>query len=140
MKTNGKKMQFFMALAVLAVSSNASAATGLDGPAMNILRFVAWLVGALMVLAAAYGAIKGIQGGMLIGKMKESQSDPDLGKKIGINFLQMLVMLGLPAIIVMAVVTTFGSTEVISFIMNGDGGMSTNDMLNLSQGQGTKSE
>ncbi len=135
MNTILNKRQLAVGLSLLVVAGQASAATGLDGPLMNGLRFFIFFVSFCIMVAIGWGVIVLVKAAFGLNKLKEPNQDPDFGRKLGIDGLRGVALIGIPAIIVMAIVTIFGSTDVINFMFDGQS-LNTNDMLNLGQGQG----
>lgn len=131
----GRTLFTFLFLASL--STSAMAATDLTDPIMRLLRFVSFFVAAAIMIAIAFGVLKGLGVAFGLKKLKEPNQDPDIGRKLMIDGFTSIALIAFPALLIMAVVTFFGSTEVINFMMGNDGGLSTGDMINLNQGQGT---
>ncbi|MEZ8241004.1 MULTISPECIES: hypothetical protein [Vibrio] len=138
-ETNKKSVLLALITAGIVVTSpSAFAATGIEVIGTNIVRVIAFFVGIAFIISIGVGAMKWLSVGYSLDKLKGPQQDPNASKDIGIDFLKGLCLIGAPALIVMFIVSFFGTTEVINFMMGGEKGLSTSDMLNLNQGQTTK--
>lgn len=124
-----------VAISTLLVPNLAHAAVGIDFVIEKGLLVFAYLVGIAFLYAMGVGAFKLISAGLSVQKLKENNGqNPDMGKNLGIDVVQGLLLIGGPAIVVMLIVSFFGSTDVVNFMI-GSEGLSTTDMLNLQQGQ-----
>ncbi|MEZ9931737.1 hypothetical protein AB4455_03585 [Vibrio sp. 10N.261.46.E12] len=133
--SNSTKVIPIVAMGTLLLPNIAHAAVGIDYVIEKGLLVFAYCVGIAFLYAMGVGAFKLISAGLAVSKLKENNGqNPDMGRNLGIDLVQGLALIGGPAIVVMLIVSFFGSTEVVNFMIGSDG-LSTNDMLNLQQGQ-----
>lgn len=122
-------------LGLLFFGTSAHAATGILVVLEKGMQ-VFWAgVAAAMAFAVGFGIFKTVSGVLLLGKMKEQQNDPELGKKLSVTWLQAFAGIGLPVIVVLIVISLFGGTEVLNFVANlfaGSDGVG--DVVDLSTG------
>lgn len=124
-----------VALGTLLIPNFAHAAVGINFVIEKAVLLFAYCVGIAFIIAMGVGAFKLISAGLAVSKLKENNGqNPDMGKNLSIDLVQGIALIGGPAIVVMLIVSFFGSTEVVDFMIGSDG-LSTNDMLNLQQGQ-----
>jgi hypothetical protein len=119
---------------LLSMSSPAFAAVKFEDIVMNFLRLVAFLTSAGIIVTAAYGVWAAISVGFQLRGLSDPNKDPELGRKLGGKAIQSAFCIALSGIVVALIVSLFGGTDFVNFIVDGYN-ISTDDMLNLNQGQ-----